>query len=199
MKIASAQFLVSAAAPGQFPPSYVPEIAFLGKSNVGKSSLINALLNRKNLVKTSATPGKTRLINFFLINEKFRLVDLPGYGFAKVSKSESASWRKLCETYLSGRGPLRGVVMIVDIRHEPGALDRDMKSWLDELGVPALVVASKSDKLSRAQIEKQLSVVEEALRLDQPPLAFSAKTHLGRDQLWARLTPWLSTRPEDSA
>lgn len=193
MKIVSARFLVSAAAVNQFPPPYVPEIAFVGKSNVGKSSLINALLNRKNLVKTSATPGKTRLVNFFLINEAFRFVDLPGYGFAKAPKSEIASWRKLCESYLRGRENLRGIVMIVDLRHEPGPLDVEMREWLARLGVPALIVANKADKLSRSGIAKQLAAVAEALPAAEPPLAFSAQSHLGRDALWSRLAPW--TRP----
>lgn len=192
MKILSARFLVSAAAAQQYPPPDVPEIAFVGKSNVGKSSLINTLLNRKNLVKTSSTPGKTRLLNFFLINDAFRFVDLPGYGYAKVSKSEQAGWRKLCERYLKGRENLRGVVMIVDIRHTPGALDAEMREWLAHADVPVLVVASKADKLSRAQIAKHLEEAAEALGEPEPPLAFSAKTHLGRDTLWARLSPWLA-------
>ncbi len=117
MKIVSAEFLISAVSPEQFPPPYVPEIAFLGKSNVGKSSLINVLLNRKHLVKTSGTPGKTRAINFFLINGRFRFVDLPGYGFAKGPEAERRAWKGLSESYLSGREALRGVVMIVDARH----------------------------------------------------------------------------------
>jgi len=190
MKIVSAQFLTSAAAVRQFPPPYVPEIAFLGKSNVGKSSLINALLQRKNLVKTSSTPGKTRLLNFFLVNERFRFVDLPGYGFAKVSQTERASWRRLCESYLSRRENLRGVVMIVDIRHAPGPLDQEMRAWLEAMGIATLVVASKADKLTRSQVQAQLAAVAEGLPAEAP-LAFSAKTHLGRDELWARLAPWL--------
>jgi len=192
MKILSAEFLVSAAAARQFPPPYVPEIAFLGKSNVGKSSLINALLNRRNLVKTSGTPGKTRLVNFFLINDAFRFVDLPGYGFAKVPESERRQWRKLAEDYLRGRENLRGVVLIVDIRHVPSPLDVEMRAWLAHFGVPALIVANKADKLARSQIAKQLAEVSRLLPAEQPPVAFSAQSHLGRDALWARLRPWLN-------
>jgi GTP-binding protein len=191
MKIVSAAFQAGAASARQFPAPVVPEIAFLGKSNVGKSSLINALLNRKNLVKTSATPGKTRQVNFFLINERFRFVDLPGYGFARAPKSEQAAWRKLCEAYLRGRANLRGVVMIVDIRHVPGPLDQDMKAWLDELGIPTIVAASKADKLSRSEMARALKSAAEALGLPEPPLAVSARTKLGRDEMWRRIGAWV--------
>jgi GTP-binding protein len=192
MKIVSALYLGSAFAASQFPPPFLPEIAFLGKSNVGKSSVINALLGRKNLAKISATPGKTRSINFFLVNQRFRFVDLPGYGFAQVSSSERAGWRKLCEGYLRGRACLRGAVMIVDMRHVPGPLDQEMKAWLDHVRVPALIVANKADKLTRAQVPTHLAAVAETLPGAEAPLAFSAKSKSGRDALWARLAPWLA-------
>ena len=153
MKIKSAGLFESAAGANQFPDLVMPEIAFAGRSNVGKSTLINSLLTRKKLVKTSSTPGKTRLINFFLINEIFCLVDLPGYGFAKVPAEMRESWRKLIETYLSRRYNLRGVVLIIDIRHGPTAQERQLKSWLDFHHRPMLVVASKSDKLSRGKCD----------------------------------------------
>ncbi|MDP7157341.1 MAG: ribosome biogenesis GTP-binding protein YihA/YsxC, partial [SAR324 cluster bacterium] len=131
MKITSAELVISAAAPKQFPPTKVPEVAFAGRSNVGKSTLINSLLNRKNLVKTSSTPGKTQLINFFRINQSFHCVDLPGYGFAKVPAPLRRSWQALTEVYLSRREPLRGVVLIIDSRQGPTAGDVQLKQWLD--------------------------------------------------------------------
>jgi GTP-binding protein len=192
MNIHSAEFLVGAASPGQFPPPYLPEVAFAGKSNVGKSSLINTLLNRKQLVKTSSTPGKTREINFFLINGKFRLVDLPGYGFSRASKAKQSGWEALIETYLRERPCLKGLVLILDTRHEPGSLDRAMKEWLDACGVRYLTVASKTDKLKKAQLSRQVALLREGLALDEPPLPFSAKTRAGRGGLWQRLEGWLA-------
>ena len=192
MKIKSAGLLESAAGANQFPDLVMPEIAFAGRSNVGKSTLINSLLTRKNLVKTSATPGKTRLINFFLINEIFCLVDLPGYGFAKVPTEMRESWRKLIETYLSRRDNLRGVVLIIDIRHGPTAQDRQLKSWLDFQQRPMLVVASKSDKLSRGKCASQLQKIKKDLELTQLPLPHSSLNKEGRGQIWKALDGWLS-------
>jgi GTP-binding protein len=193
MKIVSAEFVVSAAAPAQFPHPVLPEVAFAGKSNVGKSSLINSLLHRKKLVKTSARPGKTQLINFFLVNERFHAVDLPGYGFAKAPKAVQAGWAKLVEAYLAGRQGLRGLVLIVDIRHDPGALDLQMKAWLDGLGRSYLVVANKADQVSSNQLHARLRRIGQAMSLAEPPLAYSAKTDLGRDALWSRLQRWLGS------
>ena len=192
MKIKSAGLLESAAGANQFPDLVMPEIAFAGRSNVGKSTLINSLLTRKKLVKTSSTPGKTRLINFFLINEIFCLVDLPGYGFAKVPAEMRESWRKLIETYLSRRDNLRGVVLIIDIRHGPTAQDRQLKSWLDFHQRPMLVVASKSDKLSRGKCASQLQKIKKDLELPQLPLPHSSLTKEGRGQIWKALDGWLS-------
>ena len=193
MKIKSAGLLESAAGANQFPDVVMPEIAFAGRSNVGKSTLINSLLTRKNLVKTSSTPGKTRLINFFLINEIFCLVDLPGYGFAKVPAEMRESWRKLIETYLSRRDNLRGVVLIIDIRHGPTAQDRQLKSWLDFQQRPMLVVASKSDKLSRGKCASQLQKIKKDLELTQLPLPHSSLNKEGRGQIWKALDGWLSS------
>ena len=191
MKIKSAGLLESAAGANQFPDLVMPEIAFAGRSNVGKSTLINSLLTRKKLVKTSSTPGKTRLINFFLINEIFCLVDLPGYGFAKVPAEMRESWRKLIETYLSRRDNLRGVVLIIDIRHGPTAQDRQLKSWLDFHHRPMLVVASKSDKLSRGKCASQLQKIKKDLELTQLPLPHSNLNKEGRGQIWKALDGWL--------
>ena len=192
MKIKSAGLLESAAGANQFPDLVMPEIAFAGRSNVGKSTLINSLLTRKKLVKTSSTPGKTRLINFFLINENFCLVDLPGYGFAKVPAEMRESWRKLIETYLSRRDNLRGVVLIIDIRHGPTVQDRQLKSWLDFHQRPMLVVASKSDKLSRGKCASQLQKIKKDLELTQLPLPHSSLNKEGRGQIWKALDGWLS-------
>ena len=193
MKIKSAGLLESAAGANQFPDLVMPEIAFAGRSNVGKSTLINSLLTRKKLVKTSSTPGKTRLINFFLINEIFCLVDLPGYGFAKVPAEMRESWRKLIETYLSRRDNLRGVVLIIDIRHGPTAQDQQLKSWLDFHQRPMLVVASKSDKLSRGKCASQLQKIKKDLELTQLPLPHSSLNKEGRGQIWKALDGWLSS------
>ena len=193
MKIKSAGLLESAAGANQFPDLVMPEIAFAGRSNVGKSTLINSLLTRKKLVKTSSTPGKTRLINFFLINEIFCLVDLPGYGFAKVPAEMRESWRNLIETYLSRRDNLRGVVLIIDIRHGPTVQDRQLKSWLDFHQRPMLVVASKSDKLSRGKCASQLQKIKKDLELTQLPLPHSSLNKEGRGQIWKALDGWLTS------
>ena len=191
MKIVAAEFLLSAVSPRGFPPPYLPEVAFAGKSNVGKSSLINALLNRKRLVKTSSVPGKTQAINFFLINGTFRFVDLPGYGFAKVPQAVRRGWEGLISGYLQARPCLRGVVVILDARHDPGALDRQLKVWLEEAHVEALYVANKVDKLKRSQVSARLRAMGEALDLSEPPLACSAVTSTGRLELWRRLGEWV--------
>ncbi len=193
MKIATAAFVVSAAAPAQFPQTVLPEVAFAGKSNVGKSSLINSLLHRKKLVKTSGVPGKTQLINFFLVNGGFHAVDLPGYGFAKAPKSVQAGWAKLVEGYLAGRGNLRGLVLIVDIRHDPGPLDLQMKAWLESLGRAYVVVANKADQVSGNALQARLHSIASVLSLAEPPLVYSTKSNLGRDALWSRLQPWLGS------
>jgi len=192
MKITSAELVISAAAPKQFPPTKVPEVAFVGRSNVGKSTLINSLLNRKSLVKTSSTPGKTQLINFFRINQSFHCVDLPGYGFAKVPEPIRRSWRALIEAYLAGREPLRGVVLIIDSRQGPTAEDVQFKQWLDESQRPVLVVANKVDKLKRNDLAKQTRIIQQNLGLEQPPLAPSSLNKIGRRQIWGALRPWLS-------
>ena len=193
MKIKTAELLESAAGASQFPDIIIPEIAFAGRSNVGKSTLINSLLTRKNLVKTSSTPGKTRLINFFLINEGFSFVDLPGYGFARVPEAMRQKWRDLIEAYLSRRKNLRGVVLIIDIRHGPTTQDLQLKSWLDFHQRPMLVVASKSDKLSRGKCASKLQLLKKEMELQQLPLPHSSMNKEGRGQIWKALGPWLSS------
>ena len=189
MKIHSAEFILSAASSWQFPVPSLPEIAFAGRSNVGKSTLINSLLNRKKLVKTSSTPGKTQLINFFKINDEFYFVDLPGYGFAKVPESVSKQWQRLIEAYLQERETLRNVVLIVDSRHKPTAKDRQLKEWLDYYQRPVMIVASKIDKLKRAQIQKQLKQIKQDLSLDKTPLVHSFLEKGRRKEIWKNLWP----------
>lgn len=195
MKIVSAEFVIGAARAAQFPRSVLPEVAFAGKSNVGKSSLLNSLLARKRLVKASATPGKTQQINFFLVNGRFHAVDLPGYGYAAAPKAAQAGWARLVEGYLTAREALRGVVLIVDIRHDPGPLDMRMKAWLDQLGRAHVVVANKADKLTAVEAARRAARIAEAFSMPEPPLPYSARTGQGRDALWARLRPWLERRP----
>ena len=191
MKIRSAEFILSASSPWQFPPPTLPEIAFAGRSNVGKSTLINSLLNRKKLVKTSSTPGKTQLINFFKINDKFHFVDLPGYGFAKVPETVRQQWQRLIEAYLQERESLRNVVLIIDSRHGPTSQDRQLKEWLDYYDRPVLIVASKIDKLKRGQIQTHLKIIRQDLSLDATPLAHSSLEKGRRDEIWKNLNPWL--------
>lgn len=162
MIIKLAEFVLSAAKPKQFPNTPLPEVAFSGRSNVGKSSLLNLLTNRKSLAKTSATPGKTQQINFFKINNNSHFVDLPGYGYAKVSKTEREEWRKLIESYFSSREQLRLVVALSDIRHKTPEIDLEMFDWLEALEIPFVVVLTKSDKIStKATDEKVQSMTQE--------------------------------------
>ena len=165
MIIRSVEFLTSAVRKNQYPPEGVPEIAFAGRSNVGKSSLINLLMNRKKLAKVSQNPGKTRTINFFTVNDAFRIVDLPGYGFARVSKAEAEKWGPMMEEYLSGRPDLLKVVQLVDIRHAPSAQDIQMYEYLRYYGLDGLVVATKADKIGRSEQNKNIAVIRRELKL----------------------------------
>ena len=185
MIIKSAEFVTSAAKPSQYPPAILPEIAFAGRSNVGKSSLINTILNRKRLVKTSRTPGRTQLINFFEINKAFTFVDLPGYGYAKVPASVKKSWGPMVETYLSTRKTLRGVVLIMDIRREQGRQELDFIDWLEYYSIPSILILTKIDKLSKTKQIKQRLLIEKDLGEDNNDLIlFSAKSRRGKDAVW---------------
>ena len=168
----------------QFPTSGFPEIAFAGKSNVGKSSLINVMLGRKSLARTSGTPGKTRTINFYEVEKKLYFVDLPGYGYARISKSESAKWGSMVEGYLKGRQELKTVLLLVDIRHKVGSNDLMLYDWFLHYGVPTQVVATKSDKLNKTALQKHLAMIQKGLSLDSPPIHFSSKSKDGREKLW---------------
>ena len=167
MIIQKAEFMTSAAKKGQYPPIGPSEIAFAGRSNVGKSSLINLLTRQKKLAKVSQNPGKTRTINFFNIDDTWRIVDLPGYGYAKVSKSESESWGKMMEDYLENRETLKCVVQLVDCRHEPTAQDKQMYDYLRYYNLAGLVVATKADKLSKNELNKNLAMIRRELELSQ--------------------------------
>jgi len=185
MKILSAEFVTSAQEPSQYPPEGLPEIAFAGRSNVGKSSLINVLVNRKHLVKTSSTPGRTQLVNFFDINDYCTFVDLPGYGYARVPASVKKKWGPMIETYLSGRKTLKGVVVILDIRRTPREEEHNLITWLDHYSIPCILVLTKVDKLSKTKQSNQRAATARALDVDPDDLIiFSAKTRKGREDVW---------------
>lgn len=170
----------------KFPENTLPEIAFAGKSNVGKSSLINAIMNRKSLARTSAQPGKTQTINFYNVNDAFYLVDLPGYGYAKVSEEVKAKWGKMIERYLQTSKQLKAVFLLIDIRHEPSANDRLMYSWIMSQGYDPIIIATKMDKLNRSQIQKAVKTVREGLEASKETIIipFSAETKQGRDEIY---------------
>jgi GTP-binding protein len=194
MKITSAEFIKSAVWPPQYPPAVMPEIAFVGRSNVGKSSLINTLVGRKNLAKTSNTPGRTQLINFFAINEKISFVDLPGYGFAKVAQSVKKDWGDMIEAYLRERQSLCLVIFILDIRRDPSADDLSLRDWLMHYRIPYLYVLTKSDKLSNNQAIARKRAIEKTLQVspEQKPILFSAKTQKGKGDILVFLESHLS-------
>ena len=188
MIITSAEFVKSAVNPSHYPPAVLPEIAFAGRSNVGKSSLINTLLNRKRLVKTSSTPGRTQLINFFNINQAFSFVDLPGYGYAKVPNSVKKTWGPMVETYLSTRKTLKGVVGILDIRRMPGIEELNLIDWLHHYNIPIVLALTKADKLSKTKQIKQHLAIAGQLDVEQKDLIlFSAKSRLGKEAVWNKI------------
>lgn len=182
------------------PENQVPEIAFAGKSNVGKSSLINALMNRKSLARTSASPGKTQTINFYNVNHAMYLVDLPGYGYAKVSQSVKAQWGKLIERYLHQSKQLKAVFLLIDIRHKPSENDKTMYDWIVYNGYHPIIIATKADKLKRSQIPKQLKIVKEGLELlpGTKVIPFSAQTKQGREEIWQLAEQILSGEAEEA-
>ena len=193
MIITSAEFVKSAVKPSHYPPEVLPEIAFAGRSNVGKSSLINTLLNRKRLVKTSSTPGRTQLINFFNINNAFSFVDLPGFGYAKVPNSVKKTWGPMVETYLSTRGTLRGVVLILDIRRVPGKEEFALIEWLDHYNIPIVLALTKTDKLSKTkQIKQHIAIAGELGTGQKDLILFSAKSRQGKEAVWGKIEKLIS-------
>ena len=186
MKIKNVDLEIVCVITSKLPETDKVEIAFAGKSNVGKSSLINALVNRKALARTSATPGKTQTINFYNINDEMYLVDLPGYGYAKVSESEKEKWGKLIERYLHTSQQLKAVFLLIDIRHDPSANDRMMYEWIVEMGYKPIIIATKLDKLKRSQVQKNVKAIKEGLGVLPGTIIipFSSETKQGRDEIW---------------
>jgi GTP-binding protein len=192
------EFLGGMATPrGWRPETTLPEIAFAGRSNVGKSSLINALLRRSKAARVSNTPGRTREINFFKINDAFVLVDLPGYGYARISKDRKSEWKPMIEGYLRGSQNLRGIVQLLDVRHDPTPEDLQMLDFLAQVGVPTMVVMTKTDKLSKAQAAARITAISASLGLeDDQVIAFSSVTGAGRDDLAESLMSLVATAPD---
>ena len=187
MIIKSAELETVCGVTSKLPENLLPEFAFSGKSNVGKSSLINALMNRKSLARTSAQPGKTQTINYYNINKAFYLVDLPGYGFAKVPESEKVKWGKMIEGYLKGSKQLKQVFLLIDIRHEPGKNDVTMYNWIVHQGYEPVIIATKADKIKPRQIPVQVKLIRNTLRMkaDGVIIPFSSLTKSGRDEIYA--------------
>lgn len=194
MIIQSASFVTSAPSLAGCPASVLPEIAFAGRSNVGKSSLINTLLNRKGLVRTSSTPGRTQMLNFFAVNEALHFVDLPGYGFARAPRAVRERWQPMIRDYLAGRANLRAVVWLLDVRREPSAEDLRFLDWLEEAERPTIPVVTKVDKLSRNELARRLAAIARATGLERELFTtFSAVTREGVAEVWARIAAAIET------
>lgn len=192
MKILAADFVKSAARPSQYPEGYLPEIAFAGRSNVGKSSLINALTQRKGLAKTSNSPGCTQLINFFTVNNRLSLVDLPGYGFAKVPEAVRKGWGPMVEIYLKERQALRLVILVLDVRRNPGEHDLSLFKWLESYRIPCLIALVKTDKLSKQQVINRRRVIMNHLAEQAvSAICFSAGTGAGKEKLWQEIEKYI--------
>ena len=199
MKIVTADFIKSAFSLKDCPAGDLKEIALAGRSNVGKSSFLNKMVNRKALARASNTPGRTRLMNYFLINGAFHLVDLPGYGYARVPIKMKEEWGVLIREYLKKRDRLEGVVLLLDIRHQPTEMDIQLYRWLQDERIPVIPVITKTDKLSKSQANNQRKMIRQALGLESevPLIAFSAKTGQGKDEVWGLLEELLSQETED--
>ncbi len=195
MKITEAEYIISAVSAKQYPPENEPEFVLAGRSNVGKSSLINKIVNRKSLARTSSQPGKTQTLNFYHINKAWYFVDLPGYGYARISKEIRATWAKFINDYLELRRQIAGIILIVDIRHTPSADDRALFEWLGHSNIPFLVVATKADKISRGQWSKHKLMIQKGLNTDPevPVVVFSTQSGVGL----AELDSWIEGRIAD--
>mgnify|MGYP001365049317 CR=1 FL=1 len=189
MKVKTVEFACTAVKPNQYPKNGLPEFALAGRSNVGKSSFINKMVNRKNLARTSQKPGKTQTLNFYVINDALYFVDLPGYGFAKVSKKEREAWGQMIETYLYEREPLRGVILLIDLRHPPTEDDCLMYSWLKHHRIPVVLVATKADKVPKGKRQKHLNTIATTLKKepDDELFPFSAETGEGKEEIWKKI------------
>ena len=198
MKIKDVKLEIVCGPSSKLPETRFPEIAFAGKSNVGKSSMINVLINRKALARTSSQPGKTQTINFYNINDELYFVDLPGYGYAKASKEAQAKWGVMIEKYLQTSAQLKAVFLLIDIRHEPKAHDKEMYDWILYHGFEPVIIATKLDKINRSQIQKQLKLIREGLGMKKDAegnlpqiIPFSAETKAGKDDIWAAIESFL--------
>ncbi|KAB7668078.1 ribosome biogenesis GTP-binding protein YihA/YsxC [Bacillus sp. B1-b2] len=189
MKVNKAEIVISAVKPHQYPEDNIPEFALAGRSNVGKSSFINKMLGRKALARISSKPGKTQTLNFYLINEIMHFVDVPGYGYAKVSKKEREAWGRMLETYFTSREQLKAVVLITDVRHPPTNDDVTMYEFLKHYNIPCIIIATKADKISKSQWQKHLKVTRETLQLSEEDylILFSSETGEGKDKVWSLL------------
>ena len=183
----------------KLPENVLPEVAFAGKSNVGKSSLINGLVNRKSLARTSSQPGKTQTINFYNVNKELYMVDLPGYGYARVSAEAKKQWGKLIERYLHGSKQLKAVFLLIDIRHDPGENDKMMYDWICHNGFDPIIIATKLDKIKRSQLQKQLKAIREGLKVkpDTVVIPFSAETKQGREEIWGLVEQIMTGETEE--
>ncbi|MFC4099961.1 ribosome biogenesis GTP-binding protein YihA/YsxC [Paenibacillus xanthanilyticus] len=186
MKITDAEFVISAVLPNQYPVDALPEFALAGRSNVGKSSLINRMIQRKNLARTSSQPGKTQQLNYYRVNQKLYFVDFPGYGYAKVSKVQREQFGQMIETFLGDREPLKMVLLIIDIRHAPSKDDCLMYKWLRHYNIPLTIVTTKADKIPKSQWQKHIKLIKETLEAEPSDrvVLFSSESGLGRDELW---------------
>ncbi|MEI5993013.1 ribosome biogenesis GTP-binding protein YihA/YsxC [Candidatus Enterococcus mansonii] len=193
MNVHNAEIVISAVSPKQYPETDLPEIALAGRSNVGKSSFINTLINRKNLARTSGKPGKTQTLNFYLIENALHFVDVPGYGYAKVSKTERAKWGEMIETYMTTREQLKAVVSLVDLRHAPTQEDIQMYEFLKYYEIPVIVVATKKDKIPRGKWNKHESIIKKALNFDKSDdfILFSSQTKEGKEEAWRAIEAYL--------
>ncbi|OCS93101.1 ribosome biogenesis GTP-binding protein YihA/YsxC [Caryophanon latum] len=189
MKVHNVEMVISAVRPDQYPEDGYPEFALAGRSNVGKSSFINRMIGRKALARISSKPGKTQTLNFYKIEEQLFFVDVPGYGYAKVSKREREAWGKMIERYFTGREPLKAVVQIIDIRHEPSNDDCMMYDFLKHYNIPVIIIATKADKIPKGKWDKHKSIIKKVLEMDanDPIIVFSSEKGLGYDEAWAEI------------
>ncbi|GGD54477.1 ribosome biogenesis GTP-binding protein YihA/YsxC [Paenibacillus nasutitermitis] len=201
MNINKAEFVISAVEPSQYPEDALPEIALAGRSNVGKSSLINKLIQRKNLARTSSQPGKTQQLNYYRIEERLYFIDFPGYGYAKVSKTQREQWGKMIERFLQNRQPLKMVMLIIDVRHEPSKDDKMMYDWLKFYDIPVCIVVTKADKIPRSKWDKHIKMIKNTLGTlpGEPIVLFSSETGLGRDEVWSIIVERISEAQEEEA
>ncbi|WP_096202785.1 ribosome biogenesis GTP-binding protein YihA/YsxC [Bacillus sp. FJAT-45350] len=200
MKVTNVELHTVGVKPEQYPKTLLPEVALAGRSNVGKSSFINKMINRKGLARTSQRPGKTQTLNFYMVNEMVMLVDVPGYGFAKVPKKEKEAWGKMIETYIQQREQLKAVVQIIDIRHKPSADDQMMYEWLKHYEMPVILVATKADKIPKGKYEKHLKEIRTCLNKhpDDPLLIFSSETAIGKEQIWNTILKFINEKKSET-